>query len=59
MVYDIIAIPDILINRHTTKQDDRICFLAQTCFATFGKGVQLVSGVPLFHLTLLSHVLAT
>ncbi len=51
--------PDIPINRYTTKQGGRICFLAQTGFATFGKGVQLVSGAPLFNFTLLSHVLAT
>ncbi len=42
--------PDILINRYTTRQDGQISSLAQAGFATFGKGVHLVCGVPLFHL---------
>ncbi len=32
--------------KHTTKQGSRVSWLAQTGFAAFGKGVQLISGSP-------------
>ncbi len=31
---------------YTTKQGGRVSSLAQTGFAAFGKGVQLISGCP-------------
>ncbi len=50
---------------YTTRQGRRVSCLAQTCFAAFGKGVQLISGSPyaeteqLSRLTSPSGILAT